>query len=65
MADAGNDEFLERHLHQRMSTRAYYRSSDESYFCRREIGRRLHPLDSVADLLNGIDERADIARDVV
>jgi len=37
----------------------------EAYICGRDIGRCLYPLDSVAHLLDGIDERADVAGDIV
>jgi hypothetical protein len=37
----------------------------ESYVGGRHVGGRLHPRDRVADLLDGIDERQDVARDVV
>jgi hypothetical protein len=36
-----------------------------SYIGGRHIGRRLDPLDSVADLLNGINEGTDVSRDII
>lgn len=37
----------------------------ESYMGLGDVGGRLDPLDRVANLLDGIDERADVAGDVV
>lgn len=68
MADAGNDEFLGAHLYQRMSIGvfcAYLAGWEKSYIGLGYIGGRPDPFDCVANLLNGVDERTDVAGDVV
>lgn len=39
--------------------------SEAQYLCGGDIGGRLDQLDRVANLLNGVDQRADVASDVV
>jgi hypothetical protein len=65
VADAGYDEFLGTQLHQRTSTGVSCRGAEEAYLCGGHVGGRLDPDDRVADLLNGVDKRADVARDIV
>ena len=65
MADARYDEFLAARLHQRVSIGANADSGWPAYLCGGHVGRRLDPIDRVADFLDGIDEGADVAGDVV
>jgi hypothetical protein len=65
MADARDDEFLRAKLYQHLSIHARILVKGPWYLCRGYVGGRLDPFDGIANLLDGIDERADITGDVV
>jgi len=65
VADAGNNEFLGAMLHQHLSIVARVLVRGRWYLGRGHVRGRLDPFDGVANLLDGIDEGADVAGDVV
>jgi hypothetical protein len=65
VADAGNDEFLRAMLYQQLSIGAYTHRGGMLYLSRGYIGGCLDPFYRVADFLDGVDQRADIAGDIV
>lgn len=65
VAHAGDNEFLGRHLHQRASIGVVASVGEGNYICRGHVRGRSDPFYCVADFLDGIDERADVAGDVV
>jgi hypothetical protein len=65
VADARNDEFLRAMLYQHLSIHARVFVRGRWYLGRGHVRGRLDPFDSVANLLDGINERADVAGDVV
>lgn len=65
VADARNDEFLGAMLYQHLSIVARVFVRGRWYLGRWHIRGRLDPFDGVANLLDGIDERADVSGDIV
>ena len=65
VAHAGDDEFLGRNLHQRVSNGVVASVREGNYICRGHVRGRSDPFYREADFFDGIDEGADIARDVV
>lgn len=66
MADAGDNKFLwDAKLSALVNWRLYVYDWGMKYLCGGYVGRRFHPFYSVADFLDSIDQRADIAGDIV
>lgn len=65
MADAGDDEFLRAILYQHLSIGVRLLVRGSRYLCGGNIGGRPDPFYCVPDFLNGIDERPDVASDII
>lgn len=65
VADARDNEFLRAVLYQYLSIHARFHVGGMWYLGGGDIGGCLDPFDGIANLLDGIDERADVAGNVV